>query len=94
METPKAVLSVTEVNEFIKLTLENSPTLADVTVSGEISNFTPHKSGHFYFTLKDEGAVLRSVMFKYSAQKISFMPQSGMKDRHHTGNASAMHGSS
>ncbi len=53
--------------------------LADITVCGEISNFTPHKSGHFYFTLKDDGAVLRSVMFRYSAQKVTFTPQSGMK---------------
>ncbi len=80
-ETPIPVYSVTEINEHIKLILENQPALADVTVVGEISNFTSHKTGHFYFTLKDEGAVLRSVMFKYSAQKIAFAPQSGMKVR-------------
>lgn len=80
-ETPKPVYSVAEINEHIKLILENQPALADVTVIGEISNFTAHKTGHLYFTLKDEDAVLRSVMFKYSAQKISFTPQSGMKVR-------------
>ena len=81
METPTPLYSVTEINEHIKLILENQPALADVTVVGEISNFTAHKTGHLYFTLKDESAVLKSVCFKFSAQKISFTPQSGMKVR-------------
>lgn len=79
LQTPKPIFSVSEINEFIKLTLENSPTLSNVTVSGEISNFTNHKSGHLYFTLKDDGAIIKCVMFKSYASSLGFIPQSGMK---------------
>ena len=80
-ESVKLEYTVTQINEQIKDVLENLPVFTDITVIGEISNFTSHKTGHFYFTLKDEGAVLRAIMFKYAAQKISFSPQSGMKVR-------------
>ncbi|MBR6529844.1 MAG: exodeoxyribonuclease VII large subunit [Clostridia bacterium] len=73
-------ITVTAVNEYIKTRLDQDVHLQNVAVRGEISNFTNHyKSGHFYFTLKDEGGVLRAVMFKYSAQKIAFTPENGMK---------------
>ncbi|MBP3686483.1 MAG: exodeoxyribonuclease VII large subunit [Clostridia bacterium] len=73
-------ISVTALNEYIKARLDQDVHLQHVSVRGEISNFTNHyKSGHFYFTLKDEGGVLRAVMFKYSAQKIAFTPENGMK---------------
>ncbi len=76
----KEPLSVTALNEYIKARLDGDANLQNVAVRGEISNFTNHyKSGHFYFTLKDEGGVLRAVMFKFNAQKIAFTPENGMK---------------
>ena len=74
------IVSVSELNEYIKLLLDSAPLLNQIYVKGEISNFTNHyKTGHFYFTLKDEGGVLRSVMFRSSASKLNFLPENGMK---------------
>ncbi len=74
------VLSVTELNQYIKSFFDSSPYLQDVYIKGEISNFTNHyKTGHFYFTLKDEGGVLKSVMFRSSASTLKFMPENGMR---------------
>ncbi len=76
----RQIYTVTQVNEFVKELLEGFPAFRNLCVRGEISNFTNHyKSGHLYFTLKDETGVLRSVMFKYSAQRLTFEPQNGMK---------------
>lgn len=75
----KTVFSVTQLNEYIKDLLENDELLYTVSVRGEISNFTNHRTGHFYFSLKDEGAVLRGVMFKGYASKLAFLPENGMK---------------
>lgn len=76
----REAITVTALNEYVKSRLDADANLQNVTVRGEISNFTNHyKSGHFYFTLKDEGGVLRAVMFRYSAQKLSFVPENGMK---------------
>lgn len=73
-------LTVTQLNEYVKRLIDNTPQLGDVYVKGEISNFKNHYStGHFYFTLKDEGGQLRAVMFKSSASKMKFMPEDGMK---------------
>lgn len=72
-------ISVTELNTFIKTIFDNEPLLSDVFVRGEISNFKAHSSGHFYFSLKDEGGVLKSVMFRGSAVRLPFMPENGMK---------------
>lgn len=74
------LLSVSELNEYIRMLLDNSPVLGSVFVRGEISNFTNHyKTGHFYFSLKDEGALVRAVMFRGNAQKLRFLPENGMK---------------
>ncbi|MBE6540837.1 MAG: exodeoxyribonuclease VII large subunit [Ruminococcaceae bacterium] len=73
-------LTVTQLNEYVKRIIETTPQLTDVYVKGEISNFKNHYStGHFYFTLKDEGGQLRAVMFKSSASKMKFIPEDGMK---------------
>ncbi len=73
-------LSVTQLNEYVKRLIENTPQLGDVYVKGEISNFKNHYStGHFYFTLKDESSQIRAVMFKSSASKMKFIPEDGMK---------------
>lgn len=73
------IFSVTMLNEYIKNIFENNRTLSSVTVRGEISNFTNHRSGHLYFSLKDSDGQIRAVMFRSRAQWLKFMPESGMK---------------
>ena len=73
------IFSVTMLNEYIKNIFENNRTLSSVTVRGEISNFTNHRSGHLYFSLKDSDGQIRAVMFRSKAQGLKFMPESGMK---------------
>ncbi len=72
-------LTVSDLNNFIKNIFETNRTLSSVTVRGEISNFTNHRSGHLYFSLKDEDGQIRAVMFRSRAQTLKFMPESGMK---------------
>lgn len=74
------VYTVGELTGFIKSYIESSPQLKSVSVKGEVSNCSlPSANGHIFFTLKDEGATLRGVMFKSRAEKLSFKPESGMK---------------
>lgn len=73
-------LTVFQVNFFVKSLLEGDGRLNDVLVTGEISNFTDHqRSGHLYFSLKDDRAVLKAVMFAGSAKRLRFRPENGMK---------------
>ncbi len=72
-------ISVSELNNYIKNMFDTSRFLSSVTVRGEISNFTYHRSGHLYFSLKDGDAQIKAVMFRSSAAKLKFMPESGMK---------------
>lgn len=74
------VLTVSQINFFVKSLLEGDGRLRDVLVAGEISNFTDHyRSGHLYFSLKDEKSVLKAVMFAGSARRLKFRPADGMK---------------
>ena len=76
----KGAITVTELNEYIKSKIDADRFLSHVLVKGEISNFTNHyKTGHFYFTIKDEGSLIKAVMFKSAACKINFVPENGMK---------------
>ena len=75
---PRTV-TVSQINNYLKRLIDHAPQLNDIWVKGELSNFKPHYSGHIYTTLKDEGGVLKAVMFKASASKLSFAPQDGMK---------------
>ena len=76
----RQALTVTALNEYIKNKLESDPFLTRVLVKGEISNFVNHyKTGHFYLSLKDEGGVIRAVMFRMNASKLRFVPENGMK---------------
>lgn len=73
-------LTITQLNEYVKRIIDNTPQLTGLYVKGEISNFKNHYgTGHYYFTLKDEGGQLRAVMFKSSATKMKFLPENGMK---------------
>ena len=74
-----AVLSVSELNEYIKSLLDGSSLLARVFVRGEISNYKLYPSGHHYFTVKDQNSAIRCVMFKGSAMGLRFRPENGMK---------------
>lgn len=76
----KRIISVSELNEYIKLVLEHDELLMNICVKGEISNFTNHyKTGHMYFSLKDAGGAVKAVMFRGNAIKLKFMPENGMK---------------
>ena len=78
-EPERAVITVTELNEYIKSLLDGDAILKKIAVKGEISNFRPNSSGHLYFTLKDDGGAIRCVMFRALAQKLKFTPENGMK---------------
>ena len=73
------VLSITQINEYIRSRMDADPLLTQVAVRGEISNYKMYPSGHHYFTLKDEGGALKCVMFKGNAFRLRFRPENGMK---------------
>lgn len=74
-----AVLSVFQLNEYIKGVFEDDPKMQAVAVKGEISNFVHHRSGHMYFTLKDEESQIKAVMFKGANMRLNFRPKDGQK---------------
>ena len=71
-------ITVSELNQIIKSLVDGEPLLNRVCVRGELSNYKIYPSGHHYFTLKDAESSLRCVMFKSSASKLRFRPESGM----------------
>ncbi|MDE5996133.1 MAG: exodeoxyribonuclease VII large subunit, partial [Eubacterium sp.] len=74
------VITVSQVNRYIKALLDESAPLRNIYISGEISNFKYYySSGHMYFTLKDENSQLKAVMFSSYASKLRFQPDNGMK---------------
>ena len=73
------VLSITQINEYIRTLMDSDDLLAGLAVRGEISNYKMYPSGHHYFTLKDEGGALKCVMFKGNAMRLRFRPENGMK---------------
>ncbi len=75
---PEAV-TVTALNQYISALMTNDEILSGIAVRGEISNCKPHPSGHLYFSLKDDGGVLRCVAFRSSASRLTFVPTDGMK---------------
>lgn len=72
-------VSVTQLTQYIKLLLDRDEILSQACVRGELSNYKIHSSGHHYFTLKDEGAVISCVMFRSDAMRLRFRPETGMK---------------
>ena len=80
MDQGMKFLTVTQVNEYIKMMMDSNPVLKNIWLKAEISNFTNHyRTGHFYFSLKDDNALVRAVMFKSYAQNVAFEPKDGMK---------------
>lgn len=78
--TAPKVLSISQLNFYIKSLIENDPRLNVVFLTGEISNLTNHyRSGHIYLSLKDEKSVIRAVMFAGNARNLRFRPADGMK---------------
>ena len=74
-----SVLSVSELNGYIKNMFELDRTLSAVSIKGEISNFVFHRSGHLYFSVKDADSQIKAVMFRSSAARLKFLPENGMK---------------
>ena len=73
------VLTVTQVNNYVKAKLDGDRLLAALAVRGEISNYKRYPSGHHYFSLKDQEGALKCVMFRTAAQRLRFQPENGMK---------------
>ena len=73
------VITVTQINEYIRSMMDSDRLLNNLAIKGEISNYKLYPSGHHYFTLKDEGGALRCVMFKGNALRMKFRPENGMK---------------
>ena len=79
MEVSPEILTVADLNKYIKEKIDNDERLNNVLIKGEISNFKNHYTGHMYFTLKDEKSLIKCVMFKTYTAHLSFMPKDGMK---------------
>lgn len=76
----EAVFTVSEINEYVRMVLDGDVRLRRVWLRGEISNFVNHyKTGHFYFSLKDESCSIRAVMFRGSNSRLTFVPENGMR---------------
>lgn len=79
MEVSPEILTVADLNKYIKEKIDNDERLNNVLIKGEISNFKNHYTGHMYFTLKDEKSLIKCVMFKTYTAHLSFIPKDGMK---------------
>ena len=73
------ILSVTDINNYIKDTMDNDFILNNASIRGEISNFKIHSSGHVYFSMKDQWSKINCVMFRSAAKGLKFLPEDGMK---------------
>lgn len=73
------VITVSQINKYIGFILKGDKNLQGIMIRGEISNFVRHyRSGHIYFTLKDEESAVKAVMFAQSAARLKFEPEDGM----------------
>ena len=72
-------LTVSALTKYIKYKFDHDHNLEEVLLEGEISNFKHNSRGHFYFTLKDEGASISVTMFSSFAKTVKFIPKDGMK---------------
>ena len=75
-----SILSVSQINTYLKSIIEDDINLRNIYIIGEISNFTNHyRTGHLYFTLKDDKGSIKAVMFRQSASRLRFIPENGMQ---------------
>jgi exodeoxyribonuclease VII large subunit len=72
-------MTVTELTTYIKQLVDSDMLLSNVWITGEISNYKFHTSGHMYFSLKDQGAVIKCVMFRTQNSRLKFRPEEGMR---------------
>ncbi len=79
MRSSGITLSVTQLNEYIKGLLGGDILLNNLQLRGEISGFKRHTSGHLYFSVKDEGALIRCVMFRQNAMLLRIAPRDGLR---------------
>ncbi len=79
MQNTSPVLKVSAINRYIKGLIQGDPRLSDLWVTGEISNYKHHRSGHIYFTVKDSAASLRCVFFRRENMRCVFQPADGME---------------
>lgn len=75
----QAVLSVSQLNEYLRMMMDGDHFLSGLFLRGEISNYKRYASGHAYFTLKDNDSQIRAVMFQSYANKLLFVPADGMR---------------
>lgn len=75
----RSELSVSELNAYVKRMFDSDRELSAISVIGEISNLTIHRTGHIYFSLKDEFSQIKAVMFRSAASSLKFVPENGMK---------------
>ena len=78
-ETMEQALSVSQLNQYIRMRLEQDEVLQQVCVCGELSNVTLHRSGHIYLKIKDEQSVISGVMFRFNAARLDFTPTEGQR---------------
>ncbi|MFJ1522386.1 exodeoxyribonuclease VII large subunit [Spiroplasma sp. ald] len=75
----KNIYTVSEINYYLKTIIEQEPNLINISLQGEISNITNHSSGHVYFTIKDDKAQIRAIMFAFNAKNLQFKLKEGLK---------------
>ena len=73
-----SVMTVTALNEYIRSITAKDAALSDILISGELSGFTRHISGHCFFTLKDDASQIKGIMFSGVASKLPYEPKNGM----------------
>ena len=80
VQNKSTVITVSQLNFYIKSLFDSDENLSYIFLSGEISNFTNHyRTGHLYMTLKDEKAAVKAVMFRSSTARLKFIPENGMR---------------
>lgn len=75
----KNIYTVSEVNAYLKTSIEQNPNFINISLQGEISNIANHSSGHIYFTIKDDKAQIRAIMFAFNAKNLQFKLKEGLK---------------
>ena len=78
-QSDRLTLSVSQLNGYVRSLLQADSLLRGLCVRGEISGFKRHVSGHLYFSLKDEGGLVRCVMFRQNAMRLPYAPRDGMR---------------